>query len=647
MNAEGKIHFGTTEPISLAQPTSEELRQTKELESTLVQNNLYEPEEERNLREETLGKLTVIVKDWVRQVGIKRGMNDHSAREAGAKVYTFGSYRLGVHGSGTDIDTLCVAPRHVDRSEFFTTLVEMLQRNPQVTKLTSVQDANVPVINMRFGGVEIDLLYARLAHQNIPEELDLLDHNNLRNIDEKSVLSLNGCRVTDQILKLVPNIPNFRTALRCIKLWAKKRGIYSNVLGYLGGISWALLMARICQLYPNACPSHLVSRFFRVYDQWKWPNPVLLNTIADLNLGNGMKVWNPRANPKDKLHLMPIITPAYPAMNSTYNVSESTLSLLKKEFVRGSLVTGEIDKGNAKWDALFEPSDFFHRYKVYVKLMIMANSEEEHRKWEGWVESRLRTLIPGLEKTSHIKYAHPCPNSFVCHITEKKVISTENPEGGEEKYQTEISRYCSTFFLGLELDLPEGARPIIDLSPAVNEFSERVYNWNGKSESMEITVESVSRLNLPDYVFPNGQKPVAKKRIVRKRVAPGLANPDAKKARGEVTKIEQTITTESSVHPIKSLDFPGEKGLRPRHSYSAEKAEDNANAALPAKTPSVSVLDKETDELELIPQQSGRPPASKLFYGGIELPDISGDYNEGFYEVFRQLLRFSFTLNII
>lgn len=82
----------------------------------------------------------------------------------------------------------------------------------------------------------MDLLFARLALSMIPEDLDLLDITHLKNLDEKSVLSLNGkntlrlvcevdsnsgCRVTDQILKLVPNIPNFRMTLRCIKLWAK------------------------------------------------------------------------------------------------------------------------------------------------------------------------------------------------------------------------------------------------------------------------------------------------------------------------------------------------------------------------------------------------------------------------------------------
>lgn len=57
---------------------------------------------------------------------------------------------------------------------------------------------------------------------------------------------------------------------------ASGRNIYSNMLGFLGGISLAILVARICQLYPNAAASTLVIKFFKVYSMW-W---VFIITVA-------------------------------------------------------------------------------------------------------------------------------------------------------------------------------------------------------------------------------------------------------------------------------------------------------------------------------------------------------------------------------
>ncbi len=67
----------------------------------------------------------------------------------------------------------------------------------------------------------MDLLFSRLALPAIPNNLNLLDITLLKNLDQQSVRSLNGCRVTDAILNLVPNQNSFRMALRAIKLWAK------------------------------------------------------------------------------------------------------------------------------------------------------------------------------------------------------------------------------------------------------------------------------------------------------------------------------------------------------------------------------------------------------------------------------------------
>jgi len=180
-----------------------------------------------------------------------------------AKLCTFGSYRLGVDSPGADIDILCIGPKHIDRESFFTDLKELLSQHPKTTEVTGIPDAYVPIMTCVFDGIQLDIAYAKLDVFKIPEDLDFLDDACLRGLDPKSVLAMNGCRVTDMILSLVPNIVNYRFTLRFIKYWAKQRGLYSNVMGYFGGVSWAILVARVCQLFPNALPFDLVLRFFR------------------------------------------------------------------------------------------------------------------------------------------------------------------------------------------------------------------------------------------------------------------------------------------------------------------------------------------------------------------------------------------------
>lgn len=57
---------------------------------------------------------------WIYRVSIAEGRAEGLAREMGGKIFSFGSYRLGVHQAGADIDTLCIGPRHVTRGHFFT-----------------------------------------------------------------------------------------------------------------------------------------------------------------------------------------------------------------------------------------------------------------------------------------------------------------------------------------------------------------------------------------------------------------------------------------------------------------------------------------------------------------------------------------------
>ena len=74
----------------------------------------------------------------------------------------------------------------------------------------------------------------------------------------------------------------------------------------------------------------LLAKFFLVFAKWEWPKPVFLKMPDESPAGLMYQVWDPRYNQLDRSHLMPIITPAYPHQNSTFNVSRSTLSVMKQ-----------------------------------------------------------------------------------------------------------------------------------------------------------------------------------------------------------------------------------------------------------------------------------------------------------------------------
>ncbi len=538
--------WGITPPLSIDTPNASDLAKTAELTAFLKVSNSYEKREEVEHRKHVLSEIYQLATEWIRKKTKDKGR---------CSLFTAGSYRLGVGGPDADIDALLIVPREVTREQFFNDWSILLKERPTiVSKAIAVPLAFVPIIKCVWRDVDVDLLFANMDNQAITDGLDLAseDDRALEFVhDETSVRSLNGVRVADRILKLVPFVPNFRCALRFIKHWAKKRGIYSNSVGFLGGIAYALLVARVCQLYPNACAFTIVKSFFNVFCKWKWPNPVLLTLPSDaaLRLNNGaalsMPQWDPAQNRRDKLHLMPILTPAFPSQNCTFNVGRSTFGIIEKEIQRGADILQEIEKGREAVGGVFallcEPSTFFHDFTVYLridayvttatvgeeekdkevvcekkkmeelvavgitdmdKFMIDGREEEEgggkqekervdeeggkERKrgiseyerdsWHGFVESRLRFLTASLENTLHVAFVQPFPKGF-----------------------TEESPDVKTFFFGIKfapMTLTVGKKTQVDITPAVNDFLERVYAQQ-PSDAMGCAVSHLNQKTLP------------------------------------------------------------------------------------------------------------------------------------------------------
>ena len=150
--------------------------------------------------------------------------------------------------------------------------------------------------------------------------------------------------------------------------------------GYLGGFSWAVLVAKVCIMHPNvksesAC--EMIFKFFEVFSKWNWPIPVALsdNWSNDHSASNyGDISWNPNRNLHEihqvkepffahrifcalifiHFQMMPIITPTFPYMNSSFNVTMNTRTLIQEKMTNAKLTCQQICEGLAQWESLFE-----------------------------------------------------------------------------------------------------------------------------------------------------------------------------------------------------------------------------------------------------------------------------------------------------
>jgi poly(A) polymerase len=80
-----------------------------------------------------------------------------------------------------------------------------------------------------------------------------------------------------------------------------------------------------------------------------------------------LTVWDPQNNLRDAAHLMPIITPAYPSMNSAYNVGVPQMRRLRDEFIRANKVMNGISHEKT-WDCLFASNNFFRRHIHFLQV---------------------------------------------------------------------------------------------------------------------------------------------------------------------------------------------------------------------------------------------------------------------------------------
>ncbi|KAF0699908.1 Aste57867_9548 [Aphanomyces stellatus] len=485
--APGTVLEQAYKPIRTTPPEPIDLELSQKLLAYMEKH--FPTETEKNIQRRTiiLGELRSIFRAWVKDVCIQRGVLEEIANEAGGIILVSGSYRLGVNEPGADIDTICVAPKFVTREDFFSSLKDILLKNSKVTNLVSIEGATVPIMTFDYQEINIDLQIAILDRSSIPDDINVLDDNILAGVDTPTEKSLNGPRVTELMIKLTPNRSSFIAVLRIVRRWAKKRGLYSNKLGYLGGVNWCILVCFINQLYPTAAPSTLLLRFFMVLSQWKWPSAIQLCKTYDAKLG--LEIWNASVG-GNRYQVMPILTPAYPSMNSSYNVSVHSLNVMKEEFSRGlEMVKAIINDGGADWSRLFEPSEYFVDHQHYLAVEMYVSDPADEGAWCGFAESRLRKFIESL--------AYHNPQLCRLRVYPKKFpLSFVNNDAGKDE------KHGVTYFVAFDVDKQKIRGKEVRLDSAVEDFKiNSLYRWPKRVEGMDVKITPLGWKGLPEHVF--------------------------------------------------------------------------------------------------------------------------------------------------
>lgn len=121
------------------------LQESKALEELLRQRSCLPADriDDEQRRQNALDTLERILCEWASSILLQSNTksNESKWRQPRVSLVTFGSYRLGVHRSESDLDVLAMSPPACSRGDFFTSLVDALQCDSRVYDVHAIPSA--------------------------------------------------------------------------------------------------------------------------------------------------------------------------------------------------------------------------------------------------------------------------------------------------------------------------------------------------------------------------------------------------------------------------------------------------------------------------------------------------------------------------
>lgn len=376
-----------------------------------------------------------------------------------AEVHVVGSARL--YPDSHDLDLAVIDPSPLTGAEALAALAEVLAERPEVSESRLLAGAVTPIVRARIGGRPVDIMCA-----SGPARLDgaRLDSASLGRLPDAELRVIGAVLVADWLsARTREHGPAFAKLVRALRTLTSARAIDRQALGFPGGISWALLVARALADDPHEHGLPLGERFQRVLTY-------LASALAA----------DRQAHPDG---LIEVLSPTPPYENTARALMPATCALVLDELERAALMCADIAERRLPWSALFAGPDIW-RHSHYLTVEISARNRADLRAALGWFDGRALGFLTNI---AHLPTVRPRPYPVALDARR------ERPH--------------ATFACGLDArhSDPEAAwqPPLADLSEHADKIQRSFARWSERPSACTCTARVDSRSDAERRLLPD------------------------------------------------------------------------------------------------------------------------------------------------
>lgn len=370
-----------------------------------------------------------------------------------------GSFMQGIKCNDLDLCLVNYATRQDEDEKFSTILAYNLSSYTNLFGIVrDVNDAQVPIIELNLKCDHVKAADVQIHRLQSDIELDdRLVYDNLTcmkriestGVDFAKLARISGIFENQNLKKYIDHYKDYQMVLSFVKHWAECRHIYGKAFGFLGGISWGIMVvyflrkkatdfAHILQLdLSEARFGQLISAFFKFYaTEFDWSTPV---SLIDYDY-----IYEHTSQHTNRTPLV-ILQTVYPYFNTTKNVYDRPKKLIRAEIDRAWVMlnrsncydTYEQVCANLKMGDL--PSK-----RIEFKITCADVNDLTHIF--VLVKAKVQSLITSLQRICPKCDFRPYSSLFVTGQTERTycIAISDDTYFGESERQLMVSQ-CEAF----------------------------------------------------------------------------------------------------------------------------------------------------------------------------------------------------------